>query len=91
MPICAACSQDNPDGAIVCMNCAASLGSLCPSCSHVVPAGNQFCGQCGARTGEQPPVAPPTQTEMPVTLGSNDKAATIPRPPPASFPANAVR
>jgi class 3 adenylate cyclase/tetratricopeptide (TPR) repeat protein len=47
--VCPACSDENPDGALFCGGCGASLAAVvdCPECGAENPAGKKFCNACG--------------------------------------------
>jgi class 3 adenylate cyclase/tetratricopeptide (TPR) repeat protein len=46
---CPACGDENPDGALFCGGCGASLAAVvdCPECGAENPAGKKFCNACG--------------------------------------------
>jgi class 3 adenylate cyclase/tetratricopeptide (TPR) repeat protein len=47
--VCPACGDENPDGALFCGGCGASLAAVvdCPECGAENPAGKKFCNACG--------------------------------------------
>jgi class 3 adenylate cyclase/tetratricopeptide (TPR) repeat protein len=47
--VCSACGDENPDGALFCGRCGASLAAVvdCPECGAENPAGKKFCNACG--------------------------------------------
>jgi class 3 adenylate cyclase/tetratricopeptide (TPR) repeat protein len=67
--VCQSCGDENPDGALFCGGCGASLAAVvdCPDCGAENPAGKKFCNACGrpltgagssAREGEGTPGGP---------------------------------
>src|SRR3984893_6110765 len=46
---CPSCGDENPDGALFCGGCGASLAAAvdCPECGAENPAGKRFCNACG--------------------------------------------
>ena len=49
--VCPACGDENPDGALFCGGCGASLAAVadCPACGVENPAGKKFCNACGCQ------------------------------------------
>jgi class 3 adenylate cyclase/tetratricopeptide (TPR) repeat protein len=47
--VCSACGDENPDGALFCGGCGASLAAVveCPGCGAQNPTGQRFCNACG--------------------------------------------
>ncbi len=47
--VCPTCGDENPDGALFCGGCGASLAAVvdCPECGAENPAGKKFCNACG--------------------------------------------
>jgi class 3 adenylate cyclase/tetratricopeptide (TPR) repeat protein len=47
--VCRSCGDENPDDAVFCGGCGASLAAVadCPECGAENPAGKKFCNACG--------------------------------------------
>jgi class 3 adenylate cyclase/tetratricopeptide (TPR) repeat protein len=47
--VCQSCGDENPDGALFCGGCGASLAAVvdCPECGAQNPTGKKFCNTCG--------------------------------------------
>ncbi|HJY81248.1 MAG TPA: adenylate/guanylate cyclase domain-containing protein [Candidatus Binatia bacterium] len=69
---CAACQQENPEGAKFCNACGAKLEAVCPQCGHANLPGSRFCNECGTPLTRQ--------------FGVQSSESRIPDPqPPASY------
>src|SRR5271167_1228950 len=69
--VCQSCGDENPDGALFCGGCGASLATVvdCPECGARNPAGKKFCNACGR---------PLTRTGS--SAGEGDRASAEPAP-----------
>ncbi len=64
---CTACKNDNPDDALFCNACGASLELRCSSCDKVNPPASRFCNGCG------------TALSAPTTIEQRDPRDYTPR------------
>jgi hypothetical protein len=89
MTICPTCSHQNPQGALQCEACYASLeiGQSCPNCGANVQQIANFCGQCGFSLKEAIPqqvgIDPGTATQRQAdwSTESGAGAAVVQEPP----------